>query len=150
MKKIIFIALLAITSISTFGQTLSKEETIEYIKTRLLISTKYVISCDETKVPSIEKILDVRAADGKLFIDTEHVIVYSNGNTGNEVVSTIQIALDGKFVANPTNDCNKYVYNIGGKRFYFPEVDDAKRDADVKSLAKALNYLSTLCKDPFQ
>lgn len=144
MKKLIFIALLAITSISTFGQTLSKEETIEYVKNKFINSASYYIDDCYQNSPLVETILDVRVTDGKLFIDTRHVKVFPNGSTGSAVVSTLNLRLNGNFVVLLTNDCGNRIYNIGGEKFSFRDQED------VKSLVKALNYLSTLCKDPFQ
>jgi hypothetical protein len=137
MKKVFVIFLLSIAYVSSFSQTLSKQETVDYIKTRLTKSTSYFLECHEDyygrKAPCIEDILDVKYADNKLFLTINHKFRHTD----------FVMELGKDFVATPTSDCDNRVYEIGGFKFVISK-DDAE------SLVKALNYLNKICVDPFK
>lgn len=140
MKKVYFIFLLSIIYVSSFGQTLSKEETVDYIKTKLK-SANYFIECYEDGV-LIDHILDVRCEYSKLFITINHSYVDELG-TNRKAPMDFIIDLGKTCVANPTNDCQSHIYEIGGIKFLI-----GKEDAE--SVAKAINYLGTISVDPFK
>lgn len=125
---------------STFGQTLSKEETVDYIKTKLK-SAHHFVECYIDGVV-IDEILDVKCEYSKLFITINHT--YADGaGTYRKVPKVFTIDLTKTCVANPTTDCHNYVNEIGGIKF------DIHKD-DAESVAKAINYLATISVDPFK
>lgn len=142
MKKLIFIALLAISSISIFGQKLSKDETVAYIRSIICKDNfvKYGI-CWENEPMEFE-FESVSASEGRLYIS--YKIVHNNRH------NTTEIVLDGKFTALEVKTCGiDYYYAIRencehGSCCFLLDKPDAER------LVKALNYLSTICVDPFK
>jgi hypothetical protein len=140
MNRVYFIFLLSIAYVSSFGQTLSKEETVNYIKTKLK-SAGYFVECYNGG-PVIDDILDVKCEYSKLFITIYHTYVDGAGAYQRTPLD-FPIDLSKTYVANPTNDCQNYVYEIGGIKLFIDK-DDAE------SIAKAINYLGTISTDPFK
>ena len=142
MKKVFVIFLLSIAYVSSFSQTLSKQETVDYIKTKLTKSAEHFKKCYDDGSVLIEKILDVKCADNKLFVTINHTYVDGAGYNQKEPMDFV-IVLGKDFVATPTSYCGDRVFEIGGFKLVISK-DDAE------SLVKALNYLNKICVDPFK
>jgi|WetSurMetagenome_2_1015567.scaffolds.fasta_scaffold43197_2 hypothetical protein len=141
MKKTFFIFLLSFAYASSFSQTLSKDETVEYIKTKLTKSAYYYRSCNDG-TPCIDYILDVECIDSKLFITIDYTYVDDAGTYQSKPVE-FTIVLGDSYIATPTSDCSNLVYDIGAIKLIIDK-------ADAESLVKAINYLGTICVDPFK
>lgn len=136
MKKVFVVILLSTAYLSSFSQNLSKEETVDYIKTKFTKSADIFLEClgdKDGKEVGIEDILDVKYTDNKLFLTVNHNFRHTD----------FVMELGKDFVATPTSDCDNRVYEIGGFKFVISK-DDAE------SLVKALNYLNKICVDPFK
>jgi hypothetical protein len=132
MKRLIILSLLFIGQLSVYAQSLSKEETIEYIKKRLITNTSLFVECHDG-VPCVEDINNVWVEDGTLFF------------TKKDSKVKYIIKLDKKFEAYNTFDCADRVWKISPNSFKLVITEE-----NVKSLCKALNHLSELCVDPFK
>lgn len=134
MRIMTMLILMIAFTAPTFGQKLSKDETVEYIK-QLLIGQSLCYNCGSDG-PVLRDILEVTASDGILKIAHDF----------KGFKKTSEVILHGKFVAIPKKFCNEDFYSIE---------EDASRGFDINKtnaerLVKALNYLSTICVDPFK